>query len=85
MDEMMEALTLVQTDKIQHFPIILFGSDYWQGLLDWFREQLLGGAKISPGDFDLFSVTDSPEEVVDIVVKSFDARKERREVKDGIG
>ena len=85
MDEMMEALTLVQTDKIQHFPIILFGSDYWQGLLDWFREQMIGHGKISSDDMDLFFVTDSPQEVLDIVVKSFNACKERRGVKDGIG
>ncbi len=84
MDEMMEALTLVQTDKIQHFPIILFGSDYWQGLLDWFREQMIDHGKISPDDMDLFSVTDSSQEVVDIVVKSFDACKERRKGIDGI-
>ena len=68
MDEMMEALTLIQTDKIQHFPVILFGSEYWQGLLDWFRERLLAEGKISPEDLDLITVTDSPDEVVEIVV-----------------
>lgn len=85
MDEMMEALTLVQTDKIQHFPVILFGSDYWQGLLDWFRDRLLTEGKISTGDLDLFTVTDSPEEVVEVVVNSFRECERRRREMEGIG
>jgi len=84
MDEMMEALTLVQTDKIQHFPIILFGSEYWQGLLDWFRDRMLTEGKISPGDLDLFTVTDSPEEVVETVVTSFRECERRRKEMRGI-
>jgi len=83
MDEMMEALTLMQTDKIQHFPIILFGSDYWQGLLDWFRDPMLAAGKISPGDFDIFTVTDSPDEVVEVVVSSFRERQRQRREERG--
>jgi len=78
MDEMMEALTLMQTDKIKNFPIILFGLDYWQGLLDFFRNPMLAGGKISPSDFDIFTVTDSPQEVVEVVVSSFRERERQR-------
>jgi uncharacterized protein (TIGR00730 family) len=63
-DELFEALTLVQTGKILHFPIVLFGSRYWSGLLDWLREPVLAGGKISPDEFDLLRVTDDPDEVV---------------------
>jgi uncharacterized protein (TIGR00730 family) len=78
MDEMMEALTLIQTDKIQHFPVILFGSEYWQGLLDWFRERLLAEDKISPEDLELLTVTDSPDEIVEIVVDYFEECERKR-------
>jgi uncharacterized protein (TIGR00730 family) len=63
LDEMFEALTLSQTDRIRHFPVVLVGSDYWSGLVDWMREQLLAGGKISPEDLDLFTVCDDPKEV----------------------
>src|SRR4030088_1841206 len=53
LDELFEALTLVQTGKIEHFPIVLFGSDYWQGLLGWLRERALERELVSPHDFDL--------------------------------
>ncbi|MFC4375429.1 TIGR00730 family Rossman fold protein [Nocardia halotolerans] len=67
LDELFEALTLVQTRKITRFPIILFGTAYWSGLVDWLRESLGGTGKISPADLDLIQVTDSVEEVVRIV------------------
>jgi uncharacterized protein (TIGR00730 family) len=69
-DELFEALTLIQTRKIRNFPIVLFGSHYWSGLLDWFRAAVLPGGKISDVDMKMFHVTDSPAEVVEIVVKS---------------
>jgi len=69
-DELFEALTLIQTRKIRNFPIVLFGSQYWSGLLDWFRAVVLPEGKISEHDMDMFHVTDSPAEVVEIVVKS---------------
>jgi hypothetical protein len=69
-DELFEALTLIQTRKIRNFPIVLFGSHYWSGLLDWLRAVVLPGGKISEHDLDMFHVTDSPSEVVEIVVKS---------------
>lgn len=70
MDELFEALTLVQTGKIHNFPIILFGADYWSGLLDWLRNSMLGYGNISAADLDLMQVTDSPQEVVDIILSS---------------
>jgi uncharacterized protein (TIGR00730 family) len=62
LDEMFEALTLIQTGKIKRFPMVLFGSSYWQGLLDWARDQLHAGGMIAPTDLDLVRLTDSTEE-----------------------
>jgi uncharacterized protein (TIGR00730 family) len=70
MDELFEALTLIQTGKISNFPVILFGSDYWSGLLAWLRETALAGGKISAADLDLLVVRDSPEEVRDLVMQA---------------
>ncbi len=70
LDELFEALTLIQTGKIRNFPVILFGSTYWQGLLDWLRTAMLTEGKISADDLDLLIVTDSPEEVRDIIVSA---------------
>lgn len=64
LDELFEALTLIQTDRIKPFPVILVGNDYWTGLLDWIRERLLGTAKISPEDLELIQLVDDPNEVV---------------------
>ncbi len=69
-DELFEALTLIQTKKIRDFPVVLFGSKYWSGLLDWIGEFVLPGGKISEADMRLFHVTDSPSEVVQIVMRS---------------
>ncbi len=68
MDELFEALTLVQTGKIHNFPIILFGSAYWSGLLAWLRETMLAEGKISAPDLDLITVCDSPQEVRDLIM-----------------
>lgn len=70
MDELFEALTLIQTGKIHNFPIILFGSEYWVGLLEWLRQTMLSEGKISPSDLDLMVVTDSPQEVLDLVLRA---------------
>ncbi len=69
-DELFEALTLIQTRKIRNFPIVLFGSQYWSGLLDWLRAVVLPDGKISEHDMDIFHITDSPAEVVEIVTRS---------------
>jgi uncharacterized protein (TIGR00730 family) len=73
LDELFEALTLIQTKKIRDFPVVLFGSRYWSGLLDWMRETVLPGGKIGEHDMLIFHITDSPSEVVQIVTKRQDA------------
>jgi hypothetical protein len=70
LDELFESLTLIQTGKVRNFPVILFGSDYWKGLIDWIRETVLAEGKISPPDLDLLIVTDSPSEVRDRIVEA---------------
>jgi uncharacterized protein (TIGR00730 family) len=70
LDELFEALTLIQTRKISNFPVVLFGKRYWAGLLDWTREFALREGKISPQDVDLLHITDSPSEVVQIVLEN---------------
>ena len=67
LDELFEALTLIQTDKIRHFPVVLAERSYWQGLIDWTRDRLLAEAKISPEDFELMRLSDDPAEIVEIV------------------
>jgi uncharacterized protein (TIGR00730 family) len=76
LDELFEALTLIQTDKVTDFPVVLFGSEYWQGLVDWLNGQLLERGMISRGDHHLFTVTDDPHEVVRI----FQACRERMQI-----
>jgi uncharacterized protein (TIGR00730 family) len=68
LDELFEALTLIQTGKVRDFPVILFGTRYWHGLLQWIKEVMLAEGKVSPEDLNLLVVTDSPEEAVRIVV-----------------
>lgn len=71
MDELFEALTLIQTGKVQNFPLILFGSHYWNGLLDWIKTTMIPEKKISAEDINLLVVTDSVEEACDIIVKCY--------------
>ncbi|MBE1534307.1 LOG family protein [Actinomadura algeriensis] len=68
LDELFEAITLVQTKKITRFPIVLVGTEFWGGLLDWVRATMLPSAKISPEDMDLIHLTDDPDEVVKVVI-----------------
>ena len=81
LDELFESLTLIQTGKISHFPIILFGRDYWSGLLEWLRKTMLARGNISEADLDLMVVTDDPAEVRDLIVDSLSAGEQidRRE------
>jgi len=67
-DELFEALTLIQTGKVLHFPVVLYDSEFWAELLDWVRRKLLRNRLISPADVDLLALTDDPAEAVDIVV-----------------
>lgn len=75
MDELFEALTLIQTKKIKNFPIILFGTEYWGGLVDWIRNTMLPHGTIAADDLNLLHMTDSPEEAVEVVVRSQEAAK----------
>jgi uncharacterized protein (TIGR00730 family) len=68
LDELFEALTLVQTRKVREFPVVLVGVDYWSGLLDWLRGTALARGAISPPDLDLIRLTDDPDEAVRLVV-----------------
>jgi uncharacterized protein (TIGR00730 family) len=74
LDELYEALTLIQTGKVEHFPVVLLGSDYWEGMLDWTRKRLLADGMISAGDVDLLHVTDDPSEAVEVVIDCYECR-----------
>ncbi len=67
MDELFEALTLIQTGKVQDFPLILMGTEYWGGLIGWMRQTMLAEGKVSPEDLDLLVLTDSVEEACSII------------------
>jgi uncharacterized protein (TIGR00730 family) len=67
LDELFEALTLIQTDKIREFPVILVGTNYWRAIVEWICEHLLAEGMITPGDERLFTLTDEPEEVRDLL------------------
>ena len=67
MDELFEALTLIQTGKVRHFPVVLVGSDYWSGLVDWIRGTLVARGTVSAADLDILRITDDPDEVVRLV------------------
>jgi uncharacterized protein (TIGR00730 family) len=73
LDELFEALTLIQTGKVRDFPVILVGTEYWEGLFRWVRERLLEEGKVSADDLDLVVLTDEPEEVVRTIVECFEA------------
>ncbi len=75
LDELFEALTLVQTRKVTRFPVVLFGSEYWSGLVDWLRTTMVPAATIRDTDLDLFTVTDDVDEVVRIVQLAEKARQ----------
>jgi uncharacterized protein (TIGR00730 family) len=74
MDELFESLTLIQTGKVRNFPVILFGSSYWNGLVDWIRATMLTEGKISPQDINLLIVTDSVEETVNRIIDCYNER-----------
>jgi uncharacterized protein (TIGR00730 family) len=76
LDELFEALTLIQTDKVRHFPVILVGTDYWGGLLDWVRATPVARGAVDPRDLDLLVVTDDPDEVVRIITEDAVSRSD---------
>jgi uncharacterized protein (TIGR00730 family) len=73
-DELWEALTLIQTQKIGDFPLVLFDSDYWGEMLAWVRSEMLADGLISPADLELILITDDPDEAVELVVSRYDHR-----------
>ncbi|HYP54235.1 MAG TPA: TIGR00730 family Rossman fold protein [Pyrinomonadaceae bacterium] len=79
LDELFESLTLIQTRKIRNFPVVLYGTRFWRPMLDWIRDVMLAEAKISEADLKLMHLTDSPSEVVDIIVRSQDALRQMDE------
>jgi uncharacterized protein (TIGR00730 family) len=74
LDELFEALTLIQTHKIKAFPIILVGTTFWAGLIDWVKDQLLGHGNISPDDLELIHLVDSADDVLSIVTQFYKGR-----------
>lgn len=74
LDELFEALTLIQTHKIKQFPVILVGSEFWGGLVNWLKGELVRIGTISPEDMDLFHVTDDSEEVIRIISDFYENR-----------
>jgi uncharacterized protein (TIGR00730 family) len=68
MDELFEALTLIQTGKLRNFPVVLYGRSYWQGLLEWLAKATLAEGKISPEDLELLVLSDSPEHAVQVIL-----------------
>ena len=75
LDELFEALTLVQTRKVTQFPVVLMGTAYWQGLIDWLRGPMLDSGKIGAADLELLTVTDSVDEAVAVIVTAATARR----------
>lgn len=72
LDEFFEAMTLIQTTKVSRFPIILIGTDYWGGLVDWMKETMIHNRTISPEDIDLFTLTDDHNEAVEIISRFYE-------------
>lgn len=77
MDELFEALTLIQTRKIRNFPVVLFGSQYWRGLLAWITSTMLNEKNINSEDLKLIHLTDSPKEAVDFIIKTFQSSQSK--------
>ena len=69
LDELFEAVTLIQTRRIKPFPLILAGSEYWAGLIDWIKDKLIGEKRVSSKDLDILQIMDDPEEIVKVVQK----------------
>jgi len=79
LDEFFESLTLMQTNKIYPIPLILFGSDFWEGLVDWIKTTLITYETISIEDLDLITITDDPQEVLDIMVRHREWKNQQRQ------
>jgi uncharacterized protein (TIGR00730 family) len=82
LDELFNAIELLQTRKTSNFPLILYDSQYWKGLLDWIKEKLLASHMISPEDLDFFHVVDDPKDIPPIILKAYDAYYHEEQVID---
>ncbi len=71
MDEFFETVTLIQTQRMERFPVVLVGSEYWRGLMDWIKKSMLNSDRISEEDLDIFSIVDEPQEVVRTIKKFY--------------
>ncbi len=78
LDELFEALTLIQTGKVENFPVVLYGKEYWEGMLEWIREKPLYEEKISPQDLDLLIVTSDIDEACAAIVRHHRSREQRQ-------
>ncbi len=76
MDEVFEALTLIQTRKIRNFPVVLFGSQYWKGLVSWMTSTMLNEKNINAEDLGLMYLTDSPKEAVDFIIRTCEVNED---------
>jgi uncharacterized protein (TIGR00730 family) len=83
LDELFESLTLAQTGKIEHFPIVLFGTPYWKGLLDWMKESVLSSGAIAPEDLNLLSMTDDPDEAAEMATRPLPVKVHERRLETG--
>src|SRR4051812_22432410 len=79
LDELFEAITLVQTKKITRFPIVLVGTHFWGGLIHWIKNQMLPAGKVSPQDIDLIHLTDDPEEVIEVIRRAHETQERELE------
>ena len=75
LDELSESLTLIQTQRMDQFPVVLYGSKYWKGLLDWFKSSVLAENCIDRKDLDIIQIADKPEDVVKIIKKFYSKKK----------
>jgi hypothetical protein len=78
LDELFESLTLIQTGKVEHFPVVLYGKDYWSGMMQWIRDKPLYEEKVSPEDLDLLTITDDIDEACEAMVKRRSSRAQSR-------
>ena len=67
LDEFFESITLIQTRRLERFPVVLFGTDYWRGLIDWLKESVLKAGNIDPQDIEMFTIVDEPQEVINAI------------------
>jgi len=78
LDELFESLTLIQTGKVEHFPVVLYGKDYWEGMMQWIRDKPLYEEKISPEDLDLLTITDDIDEACEAITRHHSSRAQGR-------